>query len=619
LDSPARLGGDADHEHRHVGFRVNLKKMVTTLLDDEEAPVEVDPKWSCPRQFGFKILHGSVCCSQTSIFDYVIGAVVIFNIITMIIEADAGAGCLATKSEGCVPYWIEVTNVVLLAIYTVELVLRLFVHRMGFFLCRWNILDFIIVVCGLLGMILDDVEIFKRVSILRLLRVARIIRVAAILKRFPVLMHFIGGFIGAMQAMFWGMVLILTLLVMWSLMAVEVIYPESLKLELAEDDICRDAFSSVFRSTLTFFQTLVAGDSWGACAIPIINRAPQTYLLFAMALVTVQLGFTNLVLAVIVDKANEARETEREERRKETRHHEAECLNKWAEIMNSLDTDASGTISKAELLTGYKNKEIGDQLEELNIGSRDLSDIFELMDSEDSGEVPYTKFIECFRKAQQQDARVYMMFLQLRLQSIESRLLDFMERWRPDDDGRGRKRASRSRRTKPSAPEAKVAPQRSELACELGIPTAARGECRGDDRHTLPPPRYVLSEDFLQSLRESIDRRLDDIVAEAVESVERLQVPQLSSDTTKHSSHGLRAQVVSRPTARPSSDFDLADPASGERPLPCPPPRPRPAEQYAPDAESCVNAGMAAAHGAEDAAEACEQPGPVSARHDPRS
>lgn len=78
-------------------------------------------------------------------------------------------------------------------------------------------------------------EVIKRVNVLRLLRVARIFRVAKILRRFPVLMNFIGGFVGAMQAMFWGLVLILILLVMWSLMAVELIYPESQKLTWAED------------------------------------------------------------------------------------------------------------------------------------------------------------------------------------------------------------------------------------------------------------------------------------------------------------------------------------------------------------------------------------------------
>merc|ERR1719343_173040 len=119
----------------------------------------------------------------------------------------------------------------------------------------------------------------------------------------------IQGFAGAMQAMIWGLLLILLLLGIWSLLAVELLGPISRELwtEGGRDQWCGEAFQTVARSTLLFFQTLVAGDSWGECAIPIINQEPLTYIIFSIALVTVQLGFTNLILAVIVDKATQAR------------------------------------------------------------------------------------------------------------------------------------------------------------------------------------------------------------------------------------------------------------------------------------------------------------------------
>eukprot|EP00971_Amphidinium_carterae_P015120 298670-Amphidinium_carterae.1 len=44
------------------------------------------------------------------------------------------------------------------------------------------------------------------------------------------------------------------------------------------------------KATLIFFQTMVAGDSWGHCTISIINKHPATFLVFASALISVQLG-----------------------------------------------------------------------------------------------------------------------------------------------------------------------------------------------------------------------------------------------------------------------------------------------------------------------------------------
>lgn len=316
------------------------------------------------------------------------GLIIIFNIILMIIETDKSAECEAERIEDCVESWVTVCNWLLLVIYTLEGGMRLYVERLKFFASRWNMLDITIVICGWIGVILQDVEELRRVNILRLLRVARVIRVAKILKRAPTLMNMIGGFVGAMQAMFWGLILILLLLVMWSLLAVELVYPESKKLDLAEDDTCKYAFSTVMRSTLTFFQTLVAGDSWGSCSLAIIHQAPHLYLLFALSLVTVQLGFTNLVLAVIVDKANEARDLSKEEAAQKKQREESKTVREWLHVMKSMDEDGNGTLSAQELMEGYMKKPmVRDMLDTMHVRRKDLFELFRLMDMDGSKEL----------------------------------------------------------------------------------------------------------------------------------------------------------------------------------------------------------------------------------------
>ena len=81
------------------------------------------------------------------------------------------------------------------------------------------------------------------------------------------------------------------------------------------NEFCLAAFSSIFEAIVIYFQTLVAGDSWGQCMIPIVHHHPWTILFFAAALITVTLGFMNLILAVIVDNATKAREGDQEEPR----------------------------------------------------------------------------------------------------------------------------------------------------------------------------------------------------------------------------------------------------------------------------------------------------------------
>merc|ERR1712232_1172097 len=69
---------------------------------------------------------------------------------------------------------------------------------------------------------------------------------------------------------------------------------------------CGRAFESVFASMLTFTQQIVAGDSWGVVTLPIIEAHPWTAVFFVSVLVSIQLGLMNLILSVIVDKAQQA-------------------------------------------------------------------------------------------------------------------------------------------------------------------------------------------------------------------------------------------------------------------------------------------------------------------------
>merc|ERR1719215_1023950 len=104
------------------------------------------------------------------------------------------------------------------------------------------------------------------------------------------------------------------LLTMWSIVAVEVIHPinQDIAVETSEyvecGNRCVRSFSTVWEANLTFFQTVVLMDDWGSLVLPIINHKWWTVFVFMGVTFSVGLGLTNLILAVIVDKARAAHE-----------------------------------------------------------------------------------------------------------------------------------------------------------------------------------------------------------------------------------------------------------------------------------------------------------------------
>merc|ERR1719401_278388 len=103
-------------------------------------------------------------------------------------------------------------------------------------------------------------------SVLRAFRLVRLLRAFKALSMFPELKALLGSFACALKAIIWGVILIVGVIAIWSILAVQLIHP--LNREVAGQDYykgcdrCPEAFASVFKASLTIFQTIVAGDSW---------------------------------------------------------------------------------------------------------------------------------------------------------------------------------------------------------------------------------------------------------------------------------------------------------------------------------------------------------------------
>merc|ERR1719183_955214 len=133
---------------------------------------------------------------------------------------------------------------------------------------------------------------------------------------FPELYMIVTGFVSAMVSIFWASILLFFLLSLWSILAVIFLHP--LVVELAASttlydgcERCPRAFSTVMQSNLTFLQCIIAGDSWGTFAVPLIENYPLTIPIFVGIVATISLGICNLILAVIVDSAAAARDEDK--------------------------------------------------------------------------------------------------------------------------------------------------------------------------------------------------------------------------------------------------------------------------------------------------------------------
>jgi hypothetical protein len=183
--------------------------------------------------------------------------------------------------------------------------------------------------------------------------------------------------------MFYGAIMIFGMLAFYAIVVVQWLHPVNAEIKYQGCERCSRGFATVFGCALTLYQQIVTGDSWGQISVPVMEASP----LFGFALPIIQLsigvGAMNLVLAVIVDRAMEKNEQDKDTRlQEETLAKQKRCLEVLT-ICRDMDEDASGSLSKEEILKASKeNKKFSRMLAYAGITDDELEELVTDLDEE---------------------------------------------------------------------------------------------------------------------------------------------------------------------------------------------------------------------------------------------
>eukprot|EP00930_Biecheleria_cincta_P025776 TRINITY_DN18292_c0_g1_i1.p1 TRINITY_DN18292_c0_g1~~TRINITY_DN18292_c0_g1_i1.p1 ORF type:complete len:646 (+),score=100.00 TRINITY_DN18292_c0_g1_i1:23-1939(+) len=400
-----------------------LKAQQSTKALRRTGKLHLDEEWTVPqRSLAYKVLHHAA-------FETFIGAVIFYNIIVIVAEADGKAACRTDKTAACSMLWVEVSNVALLVIYTLEALVRIYVYRGHLRHRSWDLFDITLVLFTYLDLVLTEIFPNNRmpgVQMLRIARLSKVVRGVRVVRMFPQLYSLARSFVSAMSAMFWGMVLIMFMISLVAILSVELIQP--LSEDVYGDGKCSEVYDSVFSAFMLYVQTLLAGDSWGRCTMDIMDRHPHTIPFFVAALVFIQLGTTNLIMAVVLQKAKEASEQDVENRLRQVELERRNAERRLQEMCSSIDLDCDGTITLEELLEFYHtNEEMRNVFHILDIREEEIEALFNIMDKDQSGDLSYAEIVTHIVKADSNDLKRQVMMLKLQLQEVWERVRGEMQ------------------------------------------------------------------------------------------------------------------------------------------------------------------------------------------------
>ena len=220
-------------------------------------------------------------------FESAILVLIVINAITLGLETDPDV----MRTLG--PTLIIIDRAVL-AIFTAEVLVRLFVYRLSFIKDPWRVFDFIIVAIALM-------PATGNLSVLRALRILRVLRLISIV---PSLRKVVGGLVAALPGMGSIMLLLLLVFYVYSVMATKLY-----------GSIFPDWFGSIGHSAYSLFQIMTL-ESWSMGIVrPVMAEFPYAWIFFIAFILCTSFTVLNLFIGIIVsamqseheDHANEER------------------------------------------------------------------------------------------------------------------------------------------------------------------------------------------------------------------------------------------------------------------------------------------------------------------------
>jgi len=330
------------------------------------------------------------------------------NFMVLVVMIDSAATCADIDARAMgqsVQQWIAVVSEICLVLYTVELVLLLSLKGMN--LLKKDMLmavDLVIIACGYAELILGqffpsdmlDLRLLRTLRFLRIIRLLRLLRKIHGLRELQKLVIMMAT---CLKTLLWSFLFCFVIMTVWAMLMVEMVHPliekvHSEGIAFMDCAECVTAASSVMHANLLLFKTVIAGDSWGQIAVPVIQEYPATGIIFMGSLLTIVFGVLNLIVAVVVDTFAEARERDVLNLAEEMERNHENDKKFLQKVFERIDEDGSGELTLDELVEGArKDPEFQSRLRVMDIDEVDLQQLFEMIDVDGSGSIEAAEFI----------------------------------------------------------------------------------------------------------------------------------------------------------------------------------------------------------------------------------
>jgi len=321
--------------------------------------------------------------------DGVSALLILANMIWMAIEIEIGMNAVREQKPN--PGWLEIPNIGFAVCFSLELILKLSLYRLEFFVGRgwkWNVFDCVLVIFQIIDLVFSTANLtfFRLLRGLRAIRAARIIRTVRLVRELRLMVASITCSLGSL---FWAFVLLILVLFLCAMGVQQTLHSSLEQSGLADvhPDLMK-LYGNLFDTMLSLFMAISGGMDWKDLVEP-LERISKLYLYFyIMFVILVIFGLLNILTAVFVEATNKIAEVDADLVITDQLDDEGSAISKLNGLLQESDDTGTGHVTRETFEAKLGSPEFRAQLKLLDLNIFDAQSVFKLVVDDNGGEVP---------------------------------------------------------------------------------------------------------------------------------------------------------------------------------------------------------------------------------------
>mmetsp|Transcript_27948 Transcript_27948/g.64503 ORF Transcript_27948/g.64503 Transcript_27948/m.64503 type:complete len:936 (-) Transcript_27948:33-2840(-) len=306
---------------------------------------------------------------------------------------------LARANTDKIPLVARYVEVIFCVLFTLELLLKMYVFRLQFFRqdVRWNMFDTVVVLLQIveeiMNLVANSISVnFSFLRIIRILRLIRVIRLIRILRLITDLRTLVTSLAGSIKAFGWTVILLFMLIYTVAIFFTQLVTDHRLGLndeELARPSHLPQYFDSLGSTILALYQSILGGVSWREITSPLMSEISTSLgFVFCVYMIFCVLAMMNVVTGVFVDSALNSAKHDKE----------VYMMNSVRAMFLRKKMDLTGDMTYVEFQELLQSTEMMDYFKAIDVDISEAQSIFELLDVDSSGTLTAEEFITgCLR------------------------------------------------------------------------------------------------------------------------------------------------------------------------------------------------------------------------------